>query len=295
MSRDGDDDIATARTQLGSPEEAAASTTRDSEGAEALDTARTVMQESAAVPKTPAQIETARTEPALPRTESPPGTESQEPSTTRDADQAPRNTGLATHRVTTPPEASEEAKNVSIPARAIEQTKPSRATSMRAFGPYSKVEVLAQQGSMGIVARGYNDEFGRWELLKFLRPELSAQPEIARQFKREGRVLAQLSHPNVVQVFATYELDGRSCLAMEFLQGESLEEHVEASGGKLSVKTVIPGDRVVIESEALRLKERTGAARIKATVDNTVVCEGVLKFMLIDATQDDPEGEGLTP
>lgn len=230
MSRDGDDDIATARTQLGSPAEAAPSTTRDSEGAEALDTARTVLQESAAVPKKPAQIETARTEPALP------GTESQEPSTILDGDQAPRDTGLVTHRVTTPPAATEEAENVSIPARPMEQTKPSRATSMRAFGPYSKVEVLAQQGSMGIVARGYNDEFGRWELLKFLRPELSAQPEIARQFKREGRVLAQLSHPNVVQVFATYELDGRSCLAMEFLQGESLEEHVEASGGKLSVE-----------------------------------------------------------
>lgn len=49
-------------------------------------------------------------------------------------------------------------------------------------------------------------------------------------------------------------------------------------------KTVVPGDRVVIESEALRVKERTGQARVKATVDNQVVCEGVLKFMLIDAT-----------
>ena len=49
-------------------------------------------------------------------------------------------------------------------------------------------------------------------------------------------------------------------------------------------KTVTPGDRVVIETEALRIKERTGQARVKATVDNHVVCEGVIKFMLIDAT-----------
>jgi UDP-3-O-[3-hydroxymyristoyl] N-acetylglucosamine deacetylase / 3-hydroxyacyl-[acyl-carrier-protein] dehydratase len=49
-------------------------------------------------------------------------------------------------------------------------------------------------------------------------------------------------------------------------------------------KTVIPGDRLVIESEAIRVKERTGQARVKATVDNHVVCEGVLKFMLIDTT-----------
>ncbi len=58
-------------------------------------------------------------------------------------------------------------------------------------------------------------------------------------------------------------------------------------------KTVTPGDRVVIESEAMRIKERTGQARIRATVDNHVVCEGVLKFMLIDATVgDEPRGAG---
>jgi len=56
-------------------------------------------------------------------------------------------------------------------------------------------------------------------------------------------------------------------------------------------KTVVPGDRVVIESEAMRLKERTGQARVKATVDNQVVCEGVLKFMLIDATAAAPPEE----
>ena len=53
-------------------------------------------------------------------------------------------------------------------------------------------------------------------------------------------------------------------------------------------KTVTPGDRVVIETEALRIKERVGQARVKATVDNHVVCEGTIKFMLIDATAGGP-------
>jgi 3-hydroxyacyl-[acyl-carrier-protein] dehydratase len=57
-------------------------------------------------------------------------------------------------------------------------------------------------------------------------------------------------------------------------------------------KTVVPGDRVVIESEAVRIKERTGQARVKATVDNHVVCEGVLKFMLIDAASTTTSAEG---
>ncbi len=53
-------------------------------------------------------------------------------------------------------------------------------------------------------------------------------------------------------------------------------------------KTVTPGDRVVIETEAVRIKERVGQARVKATVDNHVVCEGMIKFMLIDATSGGP-------
>lgn len=98
--------------------------------------------------------------------------------------------------------------------------RPSAGTPL--FGPYTRIEVLAEQGSIGLVARGYNDGFGRWELLKFLRAELARDPELVLQFRREGRVLAQLSHPNVVQVYATYEVDGRTCLALEFLEGEAL-------------------------------------------------------------------------
>jgi UDP-3-O-[3-hydroxymyristoyl] N-acetylglucosamine deacetylase/3-hydroxyacyl-[acyl-carrier-protein] dehydratase len=61
-------------------------------------------------------------------------------------------------------------------------------------------------------------------------------------------------------------------------------------------KTVVPGDQVVIESEALRVKARTAQARIRATVDNQVVCEGVLKFMLVDASHGaDPDARTPGP
>ncbi len=113
------------------------------------------------------------------------------------------------------------------------------APAFEPFGPYSRIEVLAEQGSIGLVAKGYNDAFGRWELLKFLRPELESELELVRQFKREGRVLAQLSHPHVVQVFATHEVRGRLCLAMEYLEGQSLQSAVEAHSGRLAVDRVM--------------------------------------------------------
>ncbi len=110
----------------------------------------------------------------------------------------------------------------------------SSGLTLRPFGPYSQVLALEAQGSMGWVARGFNEGFGRWELLKFLRPELAGEVELIRQFTREGRVLAKLSHPNVVQVFAMYSLDGMPCLAMEYLEGKSLGELVTEAGGTLT-------------------------------------------------------------
>jgi len=110
----------------------------------------------------------------------------------------------------------------------------SSGIALRPFGPYTRLETLGQQGNMGVVARGYNHAFGRWELLKFLKPELAHDGELFRQFRREGRALARLSHPNVVQVFAMYDLDQQPCIAMEFLEGHSLSSELEQAGGRLS-------------------------------------------------------------
>lgn len=107
---------------------------------------------------------------------------------------------------------------------------------LRPFGPYTKVEALGDQGSMGIVARGYNEAFDRWELLKFLRADHALDPSRVRQFHREGRVLARLSHPNVVQVFAIYQMEGRPCLAMEFLRGDSLAKLVSQEPSGLAIE-----------------------------------------------------------
>jgi len=47
---------------------------------------------------------------------------------------------------------------------------------------------------------------------------------------REGRAVAAISHPNVVQVFATGSYDDRPYIAMELLEGADLGSIVERSG-----------------------------------------------------------------
>jgi len=58
--------------------------------------------------------------------------------------------------------------------------------------------------------------------LKVLRPSLSANPQFVEMFFHEARVVAQLQHPNIVQVFELGQCQGRYFMAMEYLQGVAL-------------------------------------------------------------------------
>jgi serine/threonine protein kinase len=133
----------------------------------------------------------------------------------------------------TPVSAFESARTTAATAPDAAPDAGVAGVALRAFGPYTRVEALGQQGNMGVVARGYNHGFARWELLKFLKPELQHDAELLRQFRREGRALARLSHPNVVQVYAMYDLDAQPCIAMEFLEGSSLGDELGRAGGHL--------------------------------------------------------------
>jgi serine/threonine protein kinase len=53
------------------------------------------------------------------------------------------------------------------------------------------------------------------------------------QFLVEARTLARLDHPNVVRVFQVFEANGTAYLAMEYYEGLTLADHMEARGGRL--------------------------------------------------------------
>jgi serine/threonine protein kinase len=85
-------------------------------------------------------------------------------------------------------------------------------------------EILAfvDSGGQGDVYRARQAGLDRVVAVKVLRPECCRDPRFRSRFRREGRAVARLDHPNVVRVFAWDEHDGRPYLAMEFLEGGSL-------------------------------------------------------------------------
>ncbi|MDX2090084.1 MAG: bifunctional serine/threonine-protein kinase/formylglycine-generating enzyme family protein [Kofleriaceae bacterium] len=97
------------------------------------------------------------------------------------------------------------------------------------LGAY-RVEGTIGAGSMGEVFRGIDTGLNRKVAIKILSEKHRDSSELRARFVREGRAVAAISHPNVVQVFATGQFDERPYIAMELLDGTDLGSMVEKNG-----------------------------------------------------------------
>jgi len=97
------------------------------------------------------------------------------------------------------------------------------------LGAY-RVEGTIGSGSMGEVFRGIDTGLNRRVAIKLLSEKHRDSPELRQRFVREGRAVAAISHPNVVQVFATGSFDDRPYIAMELLDGADLGSIVDKRG-----------------------------------------------------------------
>ncbi|MEW6271487.1 MAG: serine/threonine-protein kinase, partial [Thermodesulfobacteriota bacterium] len=94
-----------------------------------------------------------------------------------------------------------------------------------------RYEVLEQlgQGGMGTVYKVRHTALGSISALKVLPPELMQEPEMVTRFYREARIMANLSHPNIVRVL---DIDHDDALdfhyfVMEYVEGQTLKRYVE--------------------------------------------------------------------
>jgi eukaryotic-like serine/threonine-protein kinase len=87
-----------------------------------------------------------------------------------------------------------------------------------------RIESILGSGAMGVVYRGTNESSGRAAAVKVVSGELAQQTKIYERFQREAEILQQFRHPNIVRFLAVGRFRGVSYIAMEFIQGVTLEK-----------------------------------------------------------------------
>ena len=94
------------------------------------------------------------------------------------------------------------------------------------IGPY-KIMRLMGKGGMGEVYEAYENHLQRKVALKIISPEMLNSALVIEQFFSEGRALAQINHPNIVTIYQLGEQEGVHYIAMEYIDGESLDKVIK--------------------------------------------------------------------
>ncbi len=109
-------------------------------------------------------------------------------------------------------------------------------TSGTKLGSYEIVGALGA-GGMGEVFRARDSKLGRSVAIKVLGAQYSSDSERLQRFEQEARSASGLNHPNIVTIHDIGRQDGTAYLAMEFVEGKTLRELIEA--GPLPLKKAL--------------------------------------------------------
>ncbi len=138
-----------------------------------------------------------------------------------------------------------------------------------ALGNLNGGDMLIGQGGMGTVYHGVDLMTKTPVAIKLLKSDFS-DPQILQRFIREGEVLRQLNHPNIVKLLDAVQVKGQHYLIMEYVSGGSLRDVLEKTP-RLSVQRAL---YIALDlADALTRAHRLGILHRDIKPDNVLIAE----------------------
>jgi len=97
---------------------------------------------------------------------------------------------------------------------------------------YKILEKLGE-GGMGVVYKAQDTKLKRTVALKFLRPQALTGEQEKSRFTNEALAAAALDHPSICTIHEIDEIEGRTFIAMGYVEGQSLRDKIESQALKI--------------------------------------------------------------
>jgi eukaryotic-like serine/threonine-protein kinase len=164
-----------------------------------------------------------------------------------------------------------------------------------------RIDSKLGEGGMGVVYRAFDTHLDRAVAIKVLRPDATASPDRKRRFVQEAKSASALNHPGIVHI---YDIDSANLpdgptdfIAMEFVPGKTLDQHIGKSG--LSLKDALKYGIQI--ADALARAHAAGIVHRDLKPANIIVADdGRVKLLdfglakLTEVIDGDPEGAAAT-
>ena len=139
-----------------------------------------------------------------------------------------------------------------------------------------RIESVVGSGAMGVVYRATNEKTGRVAAVKVVSTEFAQGGKIRDRFEREAEILQQFRHANIVRFLAVGRFRGTSYLAMEFVDGSTLEKSIVESGGLPWLEVVDLGIQIC---DALQYAHQQGVVHRDLKPSNLMIgADGKVKL-----------------